>query len=301
MPRRSATTQKQPEPRKDRVLALARQAGVLRPRDLEAEGIPREYLRRLLADGLLERPGRGIYIAAGRKPTSNHSLAEAAKRVPRGVVCLLSALQFHELTSQAPFEVWLAIGEKARRPKVDYPPLRIVRFSGAALEQGIVTHAFEGVTVNVYSPAKTVAELLQVPQQTRSGRGSGGPPGLLEEASSHDGRTVASGQDLPGGQRHATLPGVADMTKEKPRNLAASVRQRLMNLARARNEDFQFVLTRYALERLLYRWGRVTTLFPGASGSFGGSARWRWKTTAFCSTPHPCGATRSKRTRSTRA
>jgi predicted transcriptional regulator of viral defense system len=161
MPRRSATTQKQPEPRKDRVLALARQAGVLRPRDLEAEGIPREYLRRLLADGLLERPGRGIYIAAGRKPTPNHSLAEAAKRVPRGVVCLLSALQFHELTSQAPFEVWLAIGEKARLPKVDYPPLRIVRFSGAALEQGIVTHAFEGVTVNVYSPAKTVADCFK--------------------------------------------------------------------------------------------------------------------------------------------
>jgi predicted transcriptional regulator of viral defense system len=161
MPRRSATTQKQPEPRKDRVLALAKQAGVLRPRDLEAEGIPREYLRRLLADGLLERPGRGIYIAAGRKPTPNHSLAEAAKRVPHGVVCLLSALQFHELTSQAPFEVWLAIGEKARLPKVDYPPLRIVRFSGAALEQGIVTHAFEGVTVNVYSPAKTVADCFK--------------------------------------------------------------------------------------------------------------------------------------------
>lgn len=160
-PRRSVTTQKQPEPRKDRVLALVRQAGVLRPRDLEAEGIPREYLRRLLADRLLERPGRGIYIAAGRKPTSDHSLAEAAKRVPHGVVCLLSALQFHELTSQAPFEVWLAIGEKARRPKVDYPPLRILRFSGAALERGIVTHAFENVTVNVYSPAKTVADCFK--------------------------------------------------------------------------------------------------------------------------------------------
>lgn len=88
-------------------------------------------------------------------------MAEAAKRVPHGVVCLLSALQFHELTSQAPFEVWLAIGEKARRPKVDYPPLRILRFSGAALERGIVTHAFENVTVNVYSPAKTVADCFK--------------------------------------------------------------------------------------------------------------------------------------------
>ena len=161
MTRRSVTTQKQPEPRKDRVLALARQAGVLRPRDLEADGLPREYLRRLLAEGLLERPGRGIYVAAGRKPTPNHSLAEAAKRVPHGVVCLLSALQFHELTSQAPFEVWLAIGEKARLPKVDYPPLRIVRFSGAALEQGIVPHPVEGVTVNVYRPAKTVADCFK--------------------------------------------------------------------------------------------------------------------------------------------
>ena len=115
----------------------------------------------MLAEGLLERPGRGIYVAAGRKPTPNHSLAETAKRVPHGVVCLLSALQFHELTSQAPFEVWLAIGAKARRPKVDYPPLRIVRFSGAALEQGIVPHPFEGVTVNVYSPAKTVADCFK--------------------------------------------------------------------------------------------------------------------------------------------
>jgi predicted transcriptional regulator of viral defense system len=161
MARRFDTVQKQPEPGRDRVLALARRAGVLRPRDLDAEGIPREYLRRLLAEGLLERPGRGIYVAAGLKPTPNHSLAEAAKRVPHGVVCLLSALQFHELTTQAPFEVWLAIGEKARLPKVDHPPLRIVRFSGTALEQGCEQHPVEGVTVNVYTPAKTVADCFK--------------------------------------------------------------------------------------------------------------------------------------------
>ncbi len=161
MSRRIVTSGGPSECRKDRVLALARKAGVLRPRDLEAEGIPREYLRRLLAEGLLERPGRGIYVASGLKPTPNHSLAEAVKRVPHGVVCLLSALQFHELTAQAPFEVWLAIGEKARLPKVDYPPLRIVRFSGAALERGIVQHPIEGVPVNVYTPAKTVADCFK--------------------------------------------------------------------------------------------------------------------------------------------
>ena len=87
-------------------------------------------MQRLFADGLLDHPGRGIYIAAGLKPSPNHGLAQVCKRVPHAVVCLLSALQFHELTTQAPFEVWLAIGEKARLPKADYPPLRVVRFSG---------------------------------------------------------------------------------------------------------------------------------------------------------------------------
>jgi predicted transcriptional regulator of viral defense system len=161
MSRQSATPNKRPTPGKDRVLELARQAGVLRPRDLDAEGIPREYLRRLLAEGLLDRRGRGIYVATELKPTPNHTLAEASKRVPQGVVCLLSALQFHEITTQAPFEVWLAIGEKARLPKVDYPPIRVVRFSGPAMEIGIKEHRIEGVGVKVYSPAKTVADCFK--------------------------------------------------------------------------------------------------------------------------------------------
>jgi len=161
MSRRVVTKKDRPKPGKDRVLKLARQAGVLRPRDLDAEGIPREYLRRLLAEGLLDHPGRGIYVVAGLKPTPNHSLAEACKRVPHGVVCLLSALQFHELTTQAPFEVWLAIGEKARLPKVDHPPLRVVRFSGPALEDGIKEYRIEGVMVKVYTPAKTVADCFK--------------------------------------------------------------------------------------------------------------------------------------------
>ena len=161
MSRQVGTPQKRAKSRKDRVLDLVRQAGVLRPRDLDAEGIPRVYLRRLLAEGLLDRPGWGIYIAADLKPTPNHTLAEACKRVPHGVVCLLSALQFHELTTHAPFEVWLAIDEKARLPKVEYPPLRVVRFSGPALENGIKEHRIEGVAVKVYTPAKTVADCFK--------------------------------------------------------------------------------------------------------------------------------------------
>jgi predicted transcriptional regulator of viral defense system len=146
---------------KDRVLDLVRQEGVLRPRDLEKVGIPRTYLRALLAEGVLERPGRGLYTLADGNVTEKQSLAEACKRVPHGVACLLTALRFHELTTQAPFEVWLAIDEKARKPVVNHPPLRVVRYSGVALTTGVEEHRITGVTVRVYGPAKTVADCFK--------------------------------------------------------------------------------------------------------------------------------------------
>ena len=142
----------------DQLVSLARRLGVLRAADLEEHGIPRVYLTRLVAEGVLERPSRGVYVLADADVTEHHSLAEACRRVPHGVVCLLSALRFHGLTTQSPFEVWLAIDRKARRPKVDYPPLRIVRFSGSDLAAGVATHEVEGVTVKVTGPARTVAD-----------------------------------------------------------------------------------------------------------------------------------------------
>lgn len=147
--------------RMDQVLEAVRKAGVLRPRDLDPYGIPRTYLGRLERAGRLRRVGRGLYTLPDAALTENRSLVEVAKRVPAGVVCLLSALRFHELTTQAPFEVWLAIGEKARRPRVDHPPLRIVRFSGAALHAGVEEHTLEGVPVRVFSPPKTVADCFK--------------------------------------------------------------------------------------------------------------------------------------------
>lgn len=144
-----------------KVLALARRHGVLRPRDLSAHGVQREYLVRLLQQGLLERPARGIYVLADADPGENRSLLEACKRVPHGVVCLLSALRFHGLTTQAPFEVWLAISKKAWLPKVENPPLRIVRFSGPALTTGIVKHVIQGVPVRITSPARTVVDCFK--------------------------------------------------------------------------------------------------------------------------------------------
>ena len=145
----------------ERALALAREVGVLRPRDLQAQGIPAEYAHRLYRRGLLERSARGLYRWPEAELTEHHSLVEACKRVPHGVTCLLSALEFHVFTTQAPFEIWMAIDGKARLPKVDGLPLRIFRFSGEAFSYGIEEHWIEGVLVRVYSPAKTVADCFK--------------------------------------------------------------------------------------------------------------------------------------------
>lgn len=147
--------------RTHQILRLAKRAGVLRPRDLDAARLPRAYLGRMLTSGLLERVGRGLYVPAGSAFGEHRSLVKASKRVPKGVVCLLSALRFHNLTTQAPKEVWLAIGEKAWRPRLTSPPPRIVRFSGRALREGIEVRKIEGVEVRVYSPAKTVADCFK--------------------------------------------------------------------------------------------------------------------------------------------
>lgn len=143
------------------VLKTVRDLGVARPRDLRARGLPESYLHRLARQGELERVGRGLYRVVGAEVSERQSLVEACKRVPHAVVCLLSALQFHELTAQNPFEVWIAIHVKARRPNLDYPPLRVVRFSKAALTEGVTEHNVEGVNVKVYSTAKTVADCFK--------------------------------------------------------------------------------------------------------------------------------------------
>lgn len=148
-------------PSERRLLALVRRLGVVRPRDLTAHGIPRAHLYRLAEKGLLERQGRGLYVVSDHPFTENHSLVLVAKRVPDAVMCLLTALRFHDLTTQLPWQVWIALPDTARRPQLDYPRLRVVRFSGAALTEGIETHLVEGVTIRVYSPAKTVADCFK--------------------------------------------------------------------------------------------------------------------------------------------
>ena len=143
------------------LLDLAATQGLIRARDLDPLGIPRVTLTRAVRRGELERVGRGLYGLPGRIVSAQGTLAEVARKVPRGVVCLLSALRFYELTTQSPFEIWLAIENKAVKPKLDYPPLRIVRFSGVAFTEGVEEHIVDGVTVRVTSVAKTVADCFK--------------------------------------------------------------------------------------------------------------------------------------------
>lgn len=150
-----------PPTRKDRALRLIEKHGLARPRDLEAHGVSRAQISRLVDEGLVIREARGIYVAARHATTEAHTLAQVAKRVPEAVFCLFTALRFHELTTQSPAEVWIALPEKARRPRLDYPRLRVARFSGPALTDGIVQRRVEGVVIRVYSAAKTVADCFK--------------------------------------------------------------------------------------------------------------------------------------------
>jgi predicted transcriptional regulator of viral defense system len=146
---------------KQRLYDFAKQAGILRVRDVTTMGFHPENLRRLASEGLVTRAARGVYYLADADITEHHTLAEVCKRVPGGVICLLSALRFHDLTTQSPWDVWLAIDRKARKPRLEYPTLRIARFSGPALTEGVEAHRIEGVTVKVFSPAKTVVDCFK--------------------------------------------------------------------------------------------------------------------------------------------
>lgn len=145
----------------ERTMQYVRQHGIVRPRDIEAIGIPREYLLRLHGQGKLNRTGRGIYSLPGAAVTERHTYAEVAKRVPDAVLCLLSALAFHEITTQSPASVWIALGKGARKPAIVSPSLRVVRLTEPSLSEGIERQSVEGVTVRVYSAAKTVADCFK--------------------------------------------------------------------------------------------------------------------------------------------
>lgn len=144
-----------------RVLELAENKGYLRPADLDAIGAPRVVLTRLTANGMLVKVERGLYSLPQTGINENESLMIVAAKVPQAVICLLSALQFHELTTQLPRQVWIAMPRGSHMPRLDYPPLRMVQFSSETYVNGIETHEQGKVPIRVYSAAKTIADCFK--------------------------------------------------------------------------------------------------------------------------------------------
>jgi predicted transcriptional regulator of viral defense system len=154
------------ETQMERLRRFADQQPVIRSADLERLAVPRNYLGRLVREGKLERVGRGLYSSADHPPTENRTLLEVCRKVPQAVVCLSSALRFHELTTENPFEVWITLKPGAWSPRIEYPPIRVIRVSGEALTFGVVEHLVEGFEIKVYSPAKTVADCFKFRSKT---------------------------------------------------------------------------------------------------------------------------------------
>lgn len=142
-------------------LKLAKATGWLRAADLEAANIPRVTLTRLVARGRLERVARGLYRIPGAGGSEHEGLITVARKTPQAVFCLLTALQFHGLTTQLPWQVWIAMPRGSHRPRIDHPPLRMVQFTGEAYDHGIEEHRVDGVTLRVTSAAKTVADCFK--------------------------------------------------------------------------------------------------------------------------------------------
>jgi predicted transcriptional regulator of viral defense system len=144
-----------------RLLGIARKKRLFRLSEAKHAGIHPEMVRRLTSRGQLARVGRGLYALSSQEPTEHHTLAEVATRVPKGIVCLLTALRFHGLGTQNPREVWLAVDRRAGIPKIDFTPVRIIRMSGVALSTGIEEHVIDGVHVRITSPARTVVDCFK--------------------------------------------------------------------------------------------------------------------------------------------
>jgi predicted transcriptional regulator of viral defense system len=160
----------------ERAISLLKREGMARLSELTREGITAATLTRMRDKGLVLKLSRGLYQLPDASGDANHALAEAAKLVPKGVVCLVSALAFHELTDTIPRNVWMAIGPKDRSTARTQPPLRIARFGEKVLHAGIEEHRIEGVTVRIYSAAKTVVDLFRYRQS--AGKRYKNSPGL---------------------------------------------------------------------------------------------------------------------------
>jgi predicted transcriptional regulator of viral defense system len=149
---------------RDRVLAHLKATGMARLRELMEDGVTAATVSRLEHEGLILRLARGLYRLADAPLDVHHHLAQVSKLVPKGVICLTSALAYHGLTDQMPAKVWLALGLKEWRPRFSYPPVRFVRFSETRLQSGVEHVLIDGVNVPLFGVARTVADLFRYRQ-----------------------------------------------------------------------------------------------------------------------------------------
>ena len=147
--------------RKEQIMQLADTSGIIRAKDLETIGIPRNYLYKMHKDGLLEKISPGLYSLPNSLGTEYSTIAEIAKRIPHAVICLVSALIYHELTTQLSPDIWISVPKSSRKPKIKYPPINLTYVSDLAYSFGIQKHIINGVLVKIYSPAKTVADCFK--------------------------------------------------------------------------------------------------------------------------------------------
>jgi len=152
------------ETQRDRVVSVLRQCGMARMRELLKAGVTAATVSRMQKNGQVVQLGRGLYQLPDAPLDVNHALAQAAKRVPKGIICLTSALAYHELTDTIPSRVWMAIGPKDWRPRVTSPAIQFVRFGAKVRDAGVKEHLIEGVPVRIYNPAKTVVDLFRYRQ-----------------------------------------------------------------------------------------------------------------------------------------
>jgi len=145
----------------EKAFALLRKQGIVRLSELVSAGLNPATVARLAREGLITRLTRGLYQLPDADLATEHDFAEACKLVPKGVICLVSALQFHDLTDQLPRAIWMAIGSSAWKPRVTSPALRFVRFGKATLAEGIEKHKVEGVVVRVTDIPYTIADCFR--------------------------------------------------------------------------------------------------------------------------------------------
>lgn len=160
MPNSSSRADK-PTTAAGKAIEIISEGGIVRLRELKAAGIPGVVVSRLTRAGRVVRLARGLYQLPDADLQTSHTLAEVAKLVPKGVICLISALVYHELTLQMPPFVWVAIDVHTRQSSHHYPPMRFVRFGKKSLTKGIEEHIIEGVTVKITSPAKTIVDCFR--------------------------------------------------------------------------------------------------------------------------------------------